>query len=47
MDQISTNQDDSSALSSLNDVQLDVMERKIATKYMQIVPWGAVVWGVG
>jgi beta-carotene hydroxylase len=47
MDQISTNQDDSSALSSLNDVQLDVMERKIATKYMQIVPWGAVVWGLG
>jgi beta-carotene hydroxylase len=27
--------------------QLDVEERKIAGKYMRIVPWGAVAWGIG
>ncbi len=27
--------------------QLDVLERKIAGKYMGIVPWGAVIWGIG
>jgi beta-carotene hydroxylase len=32
---------------SMSDQQLDVMERKIATKYMRIVPWGAVAWGIG
>ena len=31
----------------LTDDQLDVLERKIATKYMRIVPWGAVAWGIG
>ena len=29
------------------DEQLDVLERKIAGKYMGIVPWGAVAWGIG
>lgn len=27
--------------------QLDVLERKIAGKYMHQVPWGAVAWGLG
>ena len=31
----------------LTDDQLDVLERKIAGKYLRIVPWGAVVWGFG
>ena len=34
-------------LDQLNDEQLDVLERRIAGKYMGIVPWGAVVWGLG
>lgn len=32
---------------ALTDGQLDVLERQIANKYMRIVPWGAVVWGIG
>lgn len=32
---------------SLTDNELDVMERKIAGKYMHIIPWGAVAWGIG
>lgn len=32
---------------SLSDNELDSLERKIATKYMRIVPWGAVAWGLG
>ena len=43
MDQVMTETD----WDSLSDEQLDVMERKIAGKYMHIVPWGAVVWGIG
>ena len=31
----------------LSDTQLDVLERQIANKYMRIVPWGAVAWGIG
>ena len=34
-------------LDQLNDEQMDVLERRIAGKYMGIVPWGAVVWGLG
>lgn len=34
-------------LQSLSDEQLGVLERKIATKYMRIVPWGAVAWAFG
>ena len=34
-------------LESLSDTQLDVLERKVAAKYLKIVPWGAVVWGFG
>mgnify|MGYP003320111439 FL=1 len=34
-------------LEDVSDEQLDVLERKIASKYMGIVPWGAVVWGIG
>lgn len=34
-------------IASLSDAQLDVLERKIAAKYLKIVPWGAVVWGFG
>ena len=32
---------------SMTDSELDVMERKIAGRYMNIVPWGAVAWGIG
>lgn len=32
---------------ALTDSELDVMERQIAGKYMRIVPWGAVAWGIG
>ena len=38
---------DSQTIAELDDTQLDVMERKIAGKYMNIVPWGAVAWGLG
>ena len=31
----------------LTDNELDILERKIAAKYMQTIPWGAVVWGLG
>ena len=31
----------------VSDDQLDVLERKIASQYMRIVPWGAVAWGIG
>ena len=41
MDQVAEN------LSELSDTQLDVLERQIAGKYMNVVPWGAVVWGIG
>ena len=33
-------------LDALSDSELDVLERKIANKYMRIVPWSAVVWGI-
>ena len=31
----------------MTDEQLDVLERKIAGKYLGIIPWGAVAWGLG
>lgn len=31
-------------LDALSDTELEVLERKIASKYMHIVPWGAVAW---
>lgn len=34
-------------LDALSDSELDVLERKISNKYMRIVPWGAVAWGIG
>ena len=33
-------------LDALTDEELDILERQIADKYMRIVPWGAVVWGI-
>ena len=42
MDQVAVPAD----LDALSDEQLDVLERKVAAKYMQIVPWGAIVWGI-
>ncbi|MEM9743637.1 MAG: fatty acid desaturase [Pseudomonadota bacterium] len=33
-------------LSRLSDAELDALERQIAAKYMKIVPWGAVAWGL-
>ena len=41
MDQVATD------LDGLDMNQLDVHERRIAGRYMNIVPWGAVVWGIG
>jgi len=34
-------------LDELTDDQLGLLEREIAKKYMNIVPWGAVAWGLG
>ena len=34
-------------LAALTETQLDVLERRIAGKYMNIVPWGAIAWGIG
>lgn len=31
-------------LDALSDTELDVLERKIASKYMHVVPWGAIAW---
>lgn len=31
-------------IGSLSATDLDVLERKVASKYMHIVPWGAVAW---
>jgi beta-carotene hydroxylase len=42
MDQVADRQ-----LDALSDEELDILERQIADKYMRIVPWGAVVWGMG
>ncbi len=42
MDQVADRQ-----LDALTDEELDILERQIADKYMRIVPWGAVVWGIG
>ncbi len=41
MDQVADN------LTDLSETQLDIFERQIAGKYMNIVPWGAVAWGIG
>ncbi|MCR9261078.1 MAG: fatty acid desaturase [Pseudomonadaceae bacterium] len=43
MDQVTHQQD----INTLSDAQIDVIERQIANKYMRIVPWGAVAWGIG
>ena len=43
MDQVTTPEQ----LDQLTESELDVLERKIAGKYMGTVPWGAVVWGIG
>jgi len=43
MDQVTHQQD----ITTLSDAQIDVIERQIANKYMRIVPWGAVAWGIG
>jgi len=34
-------------LAELSEDQLDALERKIASEYMRIIPWSAVVWGLG
>ena len=34
-------------LDALTNEELDILERQIADKYMRVVPWGAVVWGIG
>ena len=31
----------------MTNAELDLLEKKIANKYMNIVPWGAVAWGLG
>ena len=35
------------ALDQLSSAELDVLERQIAGKYMGMVPWGAIAWGLG
>lgn len=42
MDQVAQTAD----FDELSEDQLDVAERHIAGKYMRIVPWGAIVWGI-
>jgi beta-carotene hydroxylase len=42
-DQIQLDQID---LDALSDTELEVLERKIASKYMHIVPWGAIAWAI-
>jgi len=34
-------------LNSMSESELDVLECKIAGKYIHKAPWGAVVWGIG
>jgi beta-carotene hydroxylase len=34
-------------IADMSEEQLDVAERRIAGKYMQIVPWEIVLWGIG
>ncbi|MBL4679132.1 MAG: fatty acid desaturase [Pseudomonadales bacterium] len=43
MDQVTSVQE----CADLSEDQLGVLERRIAGKFMHIVPWGAVVWGIG
>ena len=43
MDQVMT----SDSLADLTDKQLDVLERQIAGKYMRVIPWGTIAWGIG
>ena len=43
MDQVATPEN----WDEVTDEQLDVFERQIAAKYMRIVPWNAVAWGIG
>ncbi len=43
MDQVTTTK----ALSDMDDTELGVLEREIAGKYMNIVPWEIVAWGIG
>ena len=31
----------------MTSAELDLLEKKIANKYMNIVPWGVVAWGIG
>ena len=42
MDQVISSAD----CAQMTEQQLDVLERKIAGRYMYRVPWGAVVWGI-
>lgn len=43
MDQVTSMEN----MNEMTEAQLDVLERRIAGKYMNIVPWEAVVWGIG
>lgn len=36
--------DQAANINNLSDAELNALEAKIAARYMQIVPWGAVVW---
>ena len=47
MDQVAVRETTPGNIHELSEEQLDVLEREIAKKYMQIVPWGAVAWGLG
>ena len=41
------NEDESINFDLMTNAELDLLEKKIANKYMNIVPWGAVAWGLG
>ena len=42
-----SNEGESINLDLMTNAELDLLEKKIANKYMNIVPWGAVAWGLG
>ncbi len=47
MDQVTVPKSIPENMDELSEAQLDVLEREIAKKYLRIVPWGAVAWGLG
>ena len=42
-----SNEGESINLDLMTNAELDLLDKKIANKYMNILPWGAVAWGLG